>query len=246
MTDGFPAALAHGPLEEPFDGIFTVRGTSRFAPLVAITRNMIIVRHGGELTLIGTVRLSPSGERELERLGTVRHLVKLGHFHGMDDPYYVKRYSPVVWATKDALHKPGVATTEVLAPGTPGPLGSEVFVFERADKPEACLVLPRDGGILVTCDSIQNWGDFAGCTALAKLIGRAFGFAGAPQIGPGWRRFTEPKDEDGFRPDFERLLALPFRHLLPAHGVPLRDGAKEALAARVAKTYPSARRVVPT
>jgi hypothetical protein len=238
MTNAFPPATGHGPLEEPFDGVFTVRGTSRFAPLVSITRNMVIVRHAGELTLINSVRLVPSAERELERLGAVRHLVKLGHFHGMDDPYYVKKYAPVVWATKDAVHKPGVATDRLLVAGEPGPLAdSEVFAFERAGKPEACLLLRRDGGILVTCDSVQNWGAFDGCSALGKLVGKALGFAGEARIGPGWRRFAEPKDKEGFRPDFERLLALPFRHLLPAHGHPLRDRAREALAARVDETY---------
>jgi hypothetical protein len=63
------------------------------------------------------------------------------------------------------------------------------------------------------------------------------GFGGEARIGPGWRRVCEPKDGGGFRSDFERLLALPFRHLVPAHGHPLRDTAKDALATRVAEAY---------
>lgn len=235
--DDFPAAMPHGAIEEPFEQIFTVRGTARFAPLLSITRNMVIVRNLGELTIIGAVRLSPDGERALERLGTVRNLVKLGHFHGMDDAYYVKKYAPVVWAAKDAVHKPGVATNEFLAPGAALPVPrSQLFVFERAAKPEACLLLERDDGILVTCDSLQNWGDFDGCSFAGKLMMRAMGFGGAARIGPGWRKSSEPKDSKGFRPDFERLLVLPFRHLLPAHGYPL-DNAKSAVAARVTEAY---------
>ncbi len=238
MGDAFPAAMAHGPIEEPFEGIFTVRGTARFAPLLSCTRNMVIIRHLGELTVIGAVRLSAEGERALERLGKIRHLVKLGHFHGIDNPYYVKKYAPVVWAAKGAEHKPGVTTDELLASGVAGPVPrAEIFTFDRAAKPEACLLLGRDDGILVTCDSVQNWGDFDGCSFLAKLVMKAMGFGGTARIGPGWRRTAEPKDADGFRPDFERLLALPFRHLLPAHGHPLKDAAKEAVAARVEEAY---------
>ena len=177
-------------------------------------------------------------ERELERLGKVRHLVKLGHFHGMDDPYYVKKFGPVVWAAKDAMHKPGVITDELLGGGAALPIPRcDLFAFERANKPEACLLLRRDDGILVTCDSIQNWGDFGGCSFAGKLLMRMMGFGGAARIGPGWRRACEPKDADGFRPDFTRLLALPWKHVLPAHGYPLRDSAKEALAERVREAY---------
>ena len=237
MGEDFPAAMRHGPIEEPFEGIFTVRGTARFAPFLSITRNMVVLRNVGELTIIGAVRLSADVERELERLGKIRHLVKLGHFHGMDDPYYVKKYSPVVWAAEGAEHKPGVVTNEVFATGAALPIPrAEIFTFDRAPKPEGCILLRRDDGILVTCDSVQNWEDFGGCSFAGKLMMRIMGFGGAARIGPGWRRF-EPKDGGGFRPDFERLLALPWKHLLPAHGYPLRDAAKEALAARVKEAY---------
>ena len=169
--------------------------------------------------------------------------MKLGHFHGMDDPYYVKKYSPVVWAAKDAVHKPGVTTDELLASGASLPVPrSELFVFERSTKPEACLLLKRDDGILVTCDSLQNWGDFGGCSLLGRLMMRAMGFGGAARIGPGWRKAFEPKDDKGFAPDFERLLTLSFRHLLPAHGYPLKDDAKQAVTARVAEAYRTSRR----
>ena len=238
MGDEFPAAMHHGPIEEPFEGIFTVRGTARFGPLLSITRNMIVLRNTGELTILGAVRLVAEAERELERLGKIRHLVKIGHFHGMDDPYYVKKFAPTVWAAKDAVHKPGVTTDEVLTAGAPLPIPSaDFFSFDRASKPEGCILLRRDDGILVTCDSVQNWEDFGGCSLAGKLMMRTMGFGGAARIGPGWRRFAEPKDADGFRPDFVRLLELPWKHLLPSHGYPLRDTAKTALLARVKEAY---------
>jgi hypothetical protein len=66
---------------------------------------------------------------------------------------------------------------------------------------------------------------------------RAMGFGGTARIGPGWRKRCEPKENGGLRSDFARLLALPFSHLLPSHGHPLRDSAKESLAERVKEIY---------
>lgn len=120
MSMRYPAAMPHGPVEEPFEGVCTVRGTSRVAPFLSITRNMVNVRSAGELTIIGSVRLSLPAERALERLGTVRHLVRLGHFHGLDEGYYVKRYAPTVWATKNARSRTGVITGARLTPGEEG------------------------------------------------------------------------------------------------------------------------------
>jgi hypothetical protein len=81
----FPKPLPHGPITEVFPDVFVVRGTIRFMPLLAIARNMTIVRDGDELTVINSVRLSAAGEAELRRLGAIKRLVRLGNFHGMDD-----------------------------------------------------------------------------------------------------------------------------------------------------------------
>ena len=41
-------------------------------------------------------------------LGTVEHVVKIGGFHGIDDPFYVDRYKPTLWALPGATHERGV------------------------------------------------------------------------------------------------------------------------------------------
>ena len=100
MTE-HPAALPHGPIEEVADGIFRVQGSTRMGPGMRITRNMAIVRTGDELTIVHSVRLSPEGESQLEKLGTVKNVVKIAHFHGLDDPYYLDRFGATYWALPD-------------------------------------------------------------------------------------------------------------------------------------------------
>jgi hypothetical protein len=234
----FPPAFPHGPIVEVFPNVFTVSGSARFAPLISITRNMTIVREGSALTLISAVRLSPEGEAELSRLGEVKHLVKIGFFHGMDDPYYMDRYHPTLWAPPGAKHRGELTTDRELRPGDALPLSDgSLFAFENGTKPETAIVLEREGGILLSCDSVQNWVNFEGCSRLGGLMMRAMGFLGPAKIGPGWRSAAERKKGPTFEGDFERLLQLRWKHLLSAHGVPLRDTAHADLRRMVAATY---------
>ena len=237
MTDAtFAPALPHGPIEEVFDEVFVVRGTHRMAPLLEIPRTMTIVREGGSLTLLNAIRLGDDGERALAKLGRVENVVKLGHHHGVDHPYYVKRHGARLWATPDATHGGDVGTDERLEPRHL-PIDATLFRFERSRLPEAALIVERAGGVLVTCDSVQSWPDLRGCSLLGKIVCGAMGFVGIAQIGPGWRKACEPRDDLGFAPDFERLLALEFRHLVDGHGVPQVDDGKEKLAATVERAF---------
>ena len=96
----YPPAYPHGPLQPIGDDLFMVRGAIDFNRFVRLSRNMAVVRSGSELTLVNPVRLSEAGLRELDALGAVRHLVRLGSFHGSDDPFYMYRYKPLFWSQK--------------------------------------------------------------------------------------------------------------------------------------------------
>jgi hypothetical protein len=208
-----------------------------FMPLFSITRNMTVVRQGGELTLLNSIRLSREGEAELERLGKVRHVIKQGPFHGMDDPYVVDRFKATLWALPGAKHPGGLRTERELRSGE-HPLGdAELFTFERGLLPEAAFVLPREGGILVNCDAVQNWTDFDGCSLIGKGFLRTFGFRGPARIGPFWRKRQEGKGDRSIEADFRRLLERPFRHLLSAHGEPLKEMAQDALRREVERAW---------
>jgi len=94
----YPAAAAHGPIELIANDVFWVRGSIGLGPGLRITRNMVIVRSGDTLTLIHAVRLSPEGEAELHKLGTVKNVVKAAHAHGQDDAYYLDKFDATYWA----------------------------------------------------------------------------------------------------------------------------------------------------
>ena len=233
----FPAAQPHGPIREVFPDLFVVRGMFRIAPMVAITRNMAILRHAGELTLINSVRLGDDGIAELKKLGTPRNLVRLGQFHGMDDPWYHQEMKLTYWASPDASARLDSKPDVPLVAGGPSPVpGTELFTFS-GKKPEFALLVPREGGILISCDSVQNWDRFEGSTFLGKVVLKAMGFGAPGQIGPMWKKELEGDRPNSLKPDFDRLLALEWRHLISGHGEPLRDTAKEALRGQVAKMF---------
>ena len=232
MPDFLPPRAPDGPITEVFPDVFSVTGGFGFGPGLSITRNMTIVRQGEELTLLNSVRLSPEREVELDKLGKVKHLVRVGFFHGVDDPYYVNRYAPTYWAPTGTRPGDGPAPTREIKLGESPIAQSTVFTFERGKRPEVALLLERDGGILVTCDSYQNWTTFAGCSLLGGVMMRAMGF-GPTLIGGPW---TKAMGTD-VREDFARLRALEFRHLVPAHGTVLRDEAKAGLTTAIAKRF---------
>ena len=73
----YAPATPHDPIEEVFPDVFVVRGSVRMNPLMSITRNMAIVRHAGELTLVDPIRLNDEEERRLRELGSVKQILRL-------------------------------------------------------------------------------------------------------------------------------------------------------------------------
>jgi hypothetical protein len=233
----FTPVLPHGDIQEIVPDVFFVTGTS--CPTFQgqkwqFSRNMTIVRQGDALTLINTVRLDDAGLQALDQLGKVKNVVKIGAFHGIDDAFYVDRYRARLWALPGHQHESGLPTDETLTSGGKMPFsGCSLFVFETAKMPEGILLIDRDGGILVACDSLQNWvdADQYFSEASAEMM-RQIGFIRPANVGPGWQKFCEPQASD-----FIRLKALPFRHLLSAHGVPLRNDAHAQLSATFAGLF---------
>ena len=233
----FPDAQPHGPIEKLGDDVFWVQGTMRMAPGLRISRNMVIIRSGEELTLVTAVRLSEKGERELEALGKVTNVVKIGAAHDYDDPYCVWRFGARYWALPHAAKPDGPTPDAELSASNSPVTDCAVFQFAGTKRPEAALLIQRGGGILVTCDAVQNWPNTNRCSLPAKLVCKIFGFTSRPaQIGPPWRKVMTPRG-GSLRGEFERLAALEFTDLIGGHGAPLRGTAKAALQATIAATY---------
>lgn len=232
------AGPVFGKLEQVFDDVWWAWGTVIFARGVRIPRNMAIVRERGELVVFHPVLMPDAEQAAIEALGPIKHIVRLGAFHGMDDGAYLERYSPTLWAPPGVELPAGPGERRELRPGGALPIeGAALVAFERSRTPEAVMLLPRHGGVLLACDSVQNWETIPGCSLLGRAASRLMGFKGRACLGPGWRKASEPKDGGGFRADFERVLALEFRHALGGHGAPMKDTAKDDLRTQVRRAY---------
>lgn len=218
-------------LIELFPDVFWRQGTVRMGPGVTINRNMVVLRHEGDLTIIHAIR--PQDPGVFEPLGRVRHVVRTG-VHGMDDDWYREQFGVTHWSL------PGLCSSDRdLTQHTPIPW-MRVVPFTHTVNPEAVLLLDRNDGILVSCDSLQHWPDTANCSLAGKGIAHAMGFLRRPVvIGPPWHKRMTPSGGT-LAPDFERIAALPFAHLIGAHGRPLLHTAKQALEDTVAAAFPKA------
>jgi len=231
------AAWPHGDLQSAFPEVFYVVGTNKTRHVgidLQTSRTMTVLRQNGELTLVNTVRLDEGGLRKLDALGRVRHIVRLGAFHGRDDAFYHDHYGAALWGLSRAVGPDDRPVDRELVAGGEFPAhDGRVFVFETARFPEAALLLPREGGILITCDAVQNWThvDRFFSEETGALF-RAQGLIGPANIPSTWRGACQPDVAD-----FRRLIELPFRHLITGHGEPLREEAKRLLEARIEEVF---------
>ena len=227
----------HGSLEEFAPDVFRLRGSVAMGPGIRIARNMVVLRHDGELTVLSGVRLDDAERARLDALGTVRNVVKIG-MHGMDDAWFLQEWPDAdLWTLPGVDHRPGgrSADRELSAESLPVPW-LRFFQFQDTKAPECALLADRDGGVLLTCDSVQHWPDLDGCSLLGKGVSKLMGLQKRmPVIGPPWKMRMTPQG-GSLKADFERLAALDFAHLIGGHGAPMRD-AKEALVATVEATF---------
>lgn len=200
---------------------------------------MIIIKQGDQLTLINPVRLNASELSKLDQLGQVKDVVRLGDFHGLDDPFYIDRYAATFWCQSGQSTYKLPAARRFVEAGPVTPIeNSEFFVFEGALFPEAALLL-KDSELLVTTDSLQHITDWSYTTLFTKFVLRFMGFRIGLLIGGPWLKRVTPKG-GSMKPDFERLLQLEFDNLIAAHGGLLRGGAKERVRNVVHATFAKA------
>jgi len=233
MTRPFPAATKHGDLAEIFPGVHFVTGTVTMAAMVTTTRNMVAVLEGERVVLVNAIRLNEEGLAQLDRLGRVTDVIRLAGFHGMDDPFYKDRYDAKIWGLPgmsyqrkfDAAKRSDKPyfTADAELTDNDSPLQAASLYTFGTRPPEGLLLLEGEGGILISGDSMQNWGQTTSLWSLpAKLIMRALGFIKPYNLGPGWLRAAKPT-----QPKLQGILELPFEHLLPAHGEPVLGDAKQ-------------------
>lgn len=233
----YSPAWPHNEIKEIFPNIFFVTGTNiTYHNNVELqhSRNMIIIRDNNTLSLINTVRLDDKGLAELDALGEVKNIIRIGAFHGRDDAFYLDRYHAKLWALKEMKHDNNQVTDVQLIPNGQMPVPNcSIFIFETSKYPEGILHIAQQGGILITCDSIKNWlaPDQFFSPGTAKLY-KDQGFFGTASISNVWKQACNVNPSD-----FERLKTLEFRHLLSAHGEPLLNNAYELVAKTIKQEF---------
>ena len=236
----YPEALPHDPPQQIAEDVFIVYGCIRMMPGVRFSRNMVIVRERGQLTLVNPVRMDEISLKALEQLGTVAHVLRLGPFHGIDDPFYVDRYAAQFWSFADGKTYTVPNIDQVLTQGGPLPFdNAHLFAFSHMKETEGAILLEGSPGMLLTCDAIQSYSappHKPHTNLFTRLLMPLIGFPNKTLIGPAWMKMLVT-DKAGIRAEFERLLELDFDQLAAAHGTFVPSGAHAAVAAAFAKMF---------
>ena len=235
MTE-YTAATAQDSIVEIFPDVYLLRGSIRIASMMQMNRNMLIVKQGQDLILINAVRLNDQGLKQLEQLGSVKHVIRLGDFHGLDDQFYLDQYQPEFWSQAGHATYPNLIPQHVIDKNTVSPIkDSQFFIYASAKYPEAALLL-QDHQLLITTDSVQYWDDWKYMSFLSKIILYVMGFRLGLFIGGPWIKKVSTQ-KNSLKVDFEQLLKLDFIHLIAAHGSVLKNTAKTELNKVVSSTF---------
>lgn len=232
--DQFPQALAHGAIKEVFSDIFFVSGAMETVLQEMdweFSRNMTVVRDGKRLILINTVRLSEQGLAELDQLGQVTDVIRLGCLHGRDDAFYVDRYNADYWVMPGM--EEGDSSARILSSDQLPITDASLFAFDTTTIPEGILHINRDGGVLIACDALQNWlkpDEYF--SDASKALMESMNFFTPANIGPVWAQVATPSGAD-----FSRLSQLTFKHALCGHGEPLKDTASTDFSATFQRIF---------
>lgn len=223
-----PDPLPHDPPREIASDVFIVEGCVKPAPFVRFTRNMVVVRDEGRLTLINPVRMDDAGLRALEALGKVTDVLRLGPLHGMDDPFYVDRYQAQFWSFAGGTTYTTPSIDQVLAEDGALPFrNARLFAFKHMKETEGAILLEKTPNLLITCDAIQSYATpphTPHTNAFSRLMMPFIGFPKKTLIGPVWVKLLVT-DRSGIAEEFKRLLAWDFDQLIAAHGTFLPQGA---------------------
>ena len=227
MSNEYSPAWPHSNIIEVFPDVFFVTGTNitqHEGITLQHSRNMVIVRNQGKLSLINTVRLTENGLNELSSLGEIENVIRIGSFHGRDDTFYLDHYHAKLWALPDMIHENNRKADYILISNGLMPFANcKIFTFNSSKFPEAVLHIEQNGGVLITCDSIKNWlardAFFSDSTAQLYEEQKVFGCATINNI---WIQATQIN-----KSELHSLKELDFHHLLSAHGEPLLNDAYE-------------------
>lgn len=235
-SNSYPSATPHDSIEPLFENVYWVHGSIKVGPGMTMNRNMVIIKSTNGLTLINPIRLNIKEEERLLALGNISVVIRLGDFHGLDDQYYVDKFNAQFWCQAgQSTYKFPVVDTVIKESTSPPFLNAEFFIYSSSKYPEAALLL-KDCQLLITTDSIQNLTDWSYTTLFTQFMLKLMGFKLGLIIGKPWLKRVTPKG-GSMLGDFEKLMELDFKHIIAAHGTPLRETAKQQLKHVMSETF---------
>lgn len=228
----YPPAYPHDPITQLYPGVYLLHGSIRMGPGMRLNRNMLILQQDDDLTLINPVRMNDTELLQLESMGTVKRIIRLGDFHGLDDRFYLDRYQCEFWCQDEQSSYPLPEASVVIDKNTSGPVrDSQFFIFHTALYPEAALLL-KQHKLLITTDAVQFYAGWSYTSTFTKFAFKLLGFKQGMNIGPPWLKRVTPKGES-LKNDFNELLELDFDALIAAHGSLIGTDAKRLLQQEV-------------
>lgn len=232
----YPPSYPHDEIKSLYPSVYLLHGSIKMGPGMRMNRNMLILNNQGELTLVNPVRMNEESLARLEELGSVKNIIRLGDFHGLDDAFYLDRYKCEFWAQDGQVTYKFPQPSKLISVNSASPFpNSEFFIFETAKYPEAALLI-KEHKLLITTDSIQYHADWSYFSGFTKFAFKLLGFKKGINIGGPWLKRVTPKVAS-MKADFDKLLSLDFDSIVAAHGLQLESGAKQALIAEVNRVF---------
>lgn len=213
--------------------------------MMSLKATMTIYRaSNGELTLFNAFRVPPSVEEKILELGVVKHIVKLGQFHGAGDAYYLKAPkfdSPTYWVHPGAAIAEGLPGAQVL--GENGvPVDKAVVSTLEGPYNESVMTVPLNSGdnLLVTADALVHFSDTDGVPPVGRLLMHlllGLGEKDKPTPAPLWlQHFVTGSGKDAVAKWFANITAeIDWHGVVTAHGDPVPNCTGEIVAETVEK-----------
>lgn len=242
-SPAFPPQYKCKSVEKVGKDLYIFRNTIRTKKVLKKNRNMIVLRHNRVLTLVNAVRLTADGERLLRKLGTVRHIIRLGPSHGAyDDEYYINAFSAQLWSPGLSIYHPELELSlhHVLKADSILPIPkAHLFMFKCTKTPEAAMLLKRkEGNLLVTSEALQCQVNNPLLNMPTRTVMQLSGMLEFPiVVSPKWIKSMSRK-KVSLRNDFERLLKLDFSRHVGSTGSLVGSKAKERVVIAVEMAFP--------
>jgi hypothetical protein len=215
-------------LERFADGVWVDAGPVSFLGL-KLSATMTVVEVGDGLLVLAPLPLTPERQAAVTALGSVAHLYAPNTFHhswlgdwSREFPR-ARVHAPAALAAKRPDLRIDRAHDE--APFTFGDVVDEVPI--RGFRLVETALVHRPTGTAIVTDLVHNIG--RPTHTWTKLYTKLMGFYDRVALSR-MLRWTAFDDRGRARESVDRLLALPFEHLIVGHGTPLASHGHELLA----------------